>query len=60
MRYLTTAQVADRFGVNVRTVSRWVLRGRLRPATRAPGLRGAYLFHPDTIDKAQQRQEAGT
>jgi hypothetical protein len=34
--------------------------GRLRIIDKLPGRTGAYLFHPATIDKAQQRQEADT
>jgi excisionase family DNA binding protein len=60
MRYLTTRQVADRFGVHPRTVSRWVRSGQLPHAAKLAGRRGAYLFDPATIDDAQQRQEANT
>jgi excisionase family DNA binding protein len=61
MRYLTTRQVADRFGVHPRTVSRWVRSGQLSHAAKLAGRRGAYLFDPAAIDDiAQQRQEAST
>jgi excisionase family DNA binding protein len=61
MRYLTTRQVADHFGVHPKTVSRWVKSGQLSHAGKLAGLRGAYLFDPGVIDDiTQQRQEANT
>jgi excisionase family DNA binding protein len=60
MRYLTARQVAERLGVDLRTVHRMARSGRLRIIDKLPGRTGAYLFHPATIDKAQQRQEADT
>jgi excisionase family DNA binding protein len=60
MRYLTSQQVAERFGVDLRTVHRMARSGRLRIIDKMPGRTGAYLFHPDTIDKAQKRREANT
>lgn len=50
LELLTSAQVAERFGVDVRTVARWVNAGRLTPAIEAPGLRGARFFHPDDVE----------
>jgi DNA-binding transcriptional MerR regulator len=47
---LTTAQVAERFGVDVRTVARWANAGRLTPAVEGPGLRGARFFHADDVE----------
>lgn len=41
---LTTAELADRWGVSVRTIHRKVETGELTPAVKLPGLRGAYLF----------------
>ena len=41
---IPTAQVAEIFGCDVRTVHRMVADGRLVPAIKAPGKRGAYLF----------------
>lgn len=48
--YLTTSQVAERLGLNVATINRWVRVGRLTPAMQYPGQRGARLFHAADID----------
>lgn len=47
---LTTAQAAERRGVNVRTIHRAVASGRLAPAMKLPGDTGAYLFRPSDVD----------
>lgn len=49
---LTTAEVAARLGVHVRTVHRWVQTGRISPVKRAAGIRGAMLFDADDVDSA--------
>ena len=41
---LGTTEAAEPLGVSVRTVHRLVTDGRLTPAAKLPGLRGAYLF----------------
>jgi len=41
---IPTTEVADRLGVDVRTVHRMVARNELAPAIKTPGLRGAYMF----------------
>ena len=47
---LTTSQVAERIGVTVRTVNRWVAAGRLEPAITFPGHTGPNLFRHDAVD----------
>lgn len=47
---LTTAQVAERLDVHVRTVHRLVTSGRLVPAMKLPGSVGAYLFQPADVE----------
>lgn len=47
---LTAAQVAERKGVTVRTVARWVESGKLPVAHRLPGKTGALLFDPADVD----------
>lgn len=48
--WLTTRAVAERLGVDVATVARWVRTGLLTPDIKTPGLRGAYVFSPETVD----------
>lgn len=50
---LTSREVADRLGVNRRTVTRWAESGRLRIAERIDKLRGAYLFRPEDVEQAR-------
>lgn len=46
-----TSEVAERLGVDVRTVHRMVAAGRLCPTIKTPGLRGAYMFDRETLDR---------
>jgi hypothetical protein len=46
-RFLTTAEIASRYGVSVSTIGTWVQRGRLTPALRDPA-RGN-LYDPETL-----------
>ena len=48
-QYLTTAQVAEATNRSIRTVSRWIRAGRLRPSLKIPGRTGAYLFTPEHV-----------
>ena len=47
---LTAAQVAERLGVTVRTVTRWADSGRLPTAMKLPGATGPRLFHATDVD----------
>lgn len=49
-RLLTSRQVAEQMNTTVTTVNRWVQAGRLEPALRVPGYRGARLFDPASIE----------
>lgn len=55
---IPTAEVAQRLGRDVRTVHRWVEAGRLTPAVKTPGLRGALLFRPRDVDKLAAELDA--
>lgn len=61
-QYLTTAQVADAAGRSLRTISRWLKDGHLRPSLKLPGHTGAYLFDPkhvaDVIEQQTERRAA--
>lgn len=47
---LSTAEVARLLRVDVSTVSYWVKTGRIQPAFRLPGIRGAMFFDPSDVD----------
>ena len=47
---LATSDVAERLGIDRRTVLQRVSTGRLTPAGKLPGPRGAYLFDAEQID----------
>lgn len=49
---LTTQEAASRLGVSVQTVARWVNEDKLRPALKAPGVRGALFFRQEDVDEA--------
>lgn len=54
--FTTTAEVATRLGVSVRQVARLVERGRITPLDRLPGVRGAYLFDPNEVDRVAEER----
>ena len=47
---LTTADVAVKLNVSVKTVTRWAASGVLVPAQRLTGPRGAFLFDPEAVE----------
>lgn len=47
---ITTAEVAEILGKSVPTVNRWAAEGRLQPAQKLPGQRGAYLFRRADVE----------
>ena len=57
-RLLTTAEVATLTGVSVKTVVRWVAAGDLTPATKLPGIRGAFLFGPKAVERFRAKRGA--
>lgn len=52
VQFMTTAEVAAALKVSPRRVSRMVESGTLTPATKLPGVRGAFLFDPETVRAA--------
>lgn len=50
-KLLTTAEVAERLGISPVTVTWRVRAGHLIPEMKLPGINGAYLFAPGTIDQ---------
>lgn len=53
---IPTAEVARIYGCDVRTVHRMVESGRLTPAIKAPGQRGAMLFRREDVFAAGLKQ----
>jgi predicted site-specific integrase-resolvase len=49
-----SAEAATILSVDQATISRWVANGTLTPATKLPGLSGAFLFHRTDIEKLQR------
>ena len=50
-KLLTTADVARRLGISPVTVTWRVRAGHLTPEMKLPGVNGAYLFNPASIDQ---------
>ena len=48
---VVTADAAKRLGVSTRQVARMVADGKLTPSFKAPGIRGAYLFDREQIER---------
>lgn len=54
---ISTAEAAQRLGVDVSTISRWVASGRLKPMWRLPKKTGAMVFDPKEIDRLVAERE---
>lgn len=50
---LTSAAVCKELHIDRSTLSRWVASDRIRPATKLPGIRGAFLFTADEVQRAK-------
>lgn len=46
---LPSSEVCERLFIDRSTLSRWVARGKLSPAAKAPGRTGAFLFDADDV-----------
>lgn len=56
--YLTTAQVADRYGISRTTVWRWIKAGRLpEPVMIGPGVKRFSITELDAADTAWNERE---
>ena len=55
--YITTSEVAARFGVNTATVRRWVLNGRFTPDITTPG--GHHRFREETVAALESESAHG-
>lgn len=48
---LTSAAVCEELHIDRSTLSRWVSSDRIVPATKLPGIRGAFLFTRDEVER---------
>lgn len=48
---LTSAETAERLGIDRGTLTRWVQAGRIEPAMKLPGKNGPALFDPAAVDE---------
>ena len=53
---VTTAEAARTLRVSPQAISLMVKRGALAPAFKLPGLRGAFLFTPASIEALQEEK----
>ena len=55
---LSTAKAAALLNVDRSTLTRMVQSGKVKPAVKGDGLRGAMFFYPSEIRKAKARMAA--
>lgn len=58
MESLTSAQAAERLGVNAQRFHRLVARHKVAPVIEAPGLRGAKFWNPKDIERIAAELES--
>lgn len=57
---MTAAEVAEAFGRDTRTISRWTREGRLTPTAKLPGQTGAYIYDRAEITRIVAELETAT
>ncbi len=55
---VSTSEAAEMLKITPKTISRYAQDGRLRPATKLPGLTGAYLFNRTDIEALAEFKSA--
>ena len=55
---LGPADVCERLGIDRSTLTRWVKAGKIVPAMKLPGLRGAHVFTADEVERVERRERA--
>lgn len=55
---LTAATVAERLGMSRWALLRLVKAGRIAPAQKLDGIRGAYLFDPAEVERVRRERAA--
>ena len=52
---LGPADVCERLGIDRSTLTRWVKAGKIAPAMKLPGLRGAHVFTADEVERVAKK-----
>lgn len=52
------AEASELTGLDRRTIHRMVERGELKPVSKLPGLRGAYIFNRADIERIAAERKA--
>ena len=55
---LPSVEVCATLGIDRSTLTRWVAAGKIRPAQKLPGTRGAYLFDPSEVERVKAENAA--
>jgi excisionase family DNA binding protein len=50
---LTSAEAAERLGIDRGTLTRWVQAGQIKRAMKLPGKNGPALFSPAEVERVQ-------
>jgi predicted site-specific integrase-resolvase len=54
-----SAELCEVVGIDRSTLSRWVQVGKITPAMKLPGKRGAMLWPTKAIEQARQLKDSG-
>lgn len=52
--FMSSAEACELLSVDRSTLTRWVAAGLIRPAMKAPGLRGAYFFERAEVERVKE------
>lgn len=55
---LRSAEVCERLSIDRSTLSRWVATGRIVPAIKLDGIRGAFLFDAAEVERVKAGEAA--
>jgi len=55
---ISTAEAARMLGVTGVTITRWAATGRLTPALKLAGPRGAFLFHRAEVERLARERSS--
>lgn len=57
IKLLSAAETADLLKIDRSTLTRWVASGRIKPAHKTPGLRGAYVFDETEVERVRTENQ---